>query len=183
MIPATQARVGSTIIINGSPYEVMSATHINMGRGQAKIPVKLRNLLTGSIVEQTFQGGDRVEEAEIRHRHGQFLYAEAGQAHIMLNDSYEQVTFAVDRKQLDFLKEGAEVTIKFWQESSIGISIPKKVELKVTYTEPGNRGDSTGDPKKPAELETGATVQVPLFIKPGDLIRINTESGEYDSRA
>lgn len=182
MIPLNQARVGTTILFRNEPHEIVAAQHIKMGRGGAKLTTKLRNLLTQAIIDYTFQGDERLDQAEIYFKSGQYLYSDGGQGYFMLNDTYEQVNLALPADRVKFLKEGENVDLVFWSDRVIDVKLPKKIDLKVDYTEPAVKGNTVNAATKAATLETGAKVQVPLFIATGDTIRINTETGTYDSR-
>lgn len=182
MFSLGQVRAGSKIIFRDQPFEVLEANHHKMGRGGAKLVTKLRNLLDQSVIDFTFAGDEKIEEAAIRYRAAQFLYAEGEQAHCMTSDDYEQVSLTVPSSTQRFLKEGLRVDLMFWQDQPIAIKLPPKVELRVTYTEPGFKGNTTSAALKPATLETGANINVPLFIKTDDTITVNTETGAYDSR-
>lgn len=182
MLSLGQVKVGQKIIFRANPHEVLAANHLKMGRGGAKLVTKLRNLLDQTVYEYTFAGDERLEEADISYRHAQYLYNEGATAHCMANDDFSQFSLVVAKERLKFLKEGTPVDLMLWNNQAIDIMIPKKVELKVTYTEPGFKGDSTSATLKTAELESGASLQVPLFITIGDTVRVNTETGSYDSR-
>ncbi|MEK7548784.1 MAG: elongation factor P [Patescibacteria group bacterium] len=182
MLPIGQARVGDKIIRAGAPHEILTITHLNLGRGQAKVPSRLKNLLTGAIIDQTFQGGERVEPAEISYRTGQFLYLEGQQGFFMLEETFEQSQCRLAANQQLWLKEGQSVNLTFWQDQAITVNLPPTVQLRVEYAEPAVKGNTATDARKPATLETGAQITVPLFIKTGQLIRVKTETGSYDSR-
>jgi elongation factor P len=183
MLPLGQVRVGTKIIFRSMPHEVLEANHLKMGRGGAKLQTKLRNLVNQAVYDYTFAGDERLEAAEISYRPAQFLYHEASKGHFMLSDSYEQISLELRETVKRFLKEGEAVDLMFWHEETIGLNLPKKVELAVKYTEPAVRGNTANAATKQAELETGTTVQVPLFVKTGDTVWINTQTGQYDSRA
>ncbi len=182
MLSLAQVKIGSKILWRGAPHEVVSATHVQAGRGQAKLDTKLRNLLTQAIFEQTFQGNDRIEEALLRHINATYLYREDFLAQTMLADTFEQVFVKLSPERFNYLKEGQPIDLLFWGDVVIDVKSPKKVELEVTYAEPAEKGNTVNAAQKTATLETGATIQVPLFIKMGDRIVVNTETGQYDSR-
>ena len=183
MLSLNQVRVGTKILFQASPHEVVSAQHLKIGRGGAKLATKLRNLLNGTIFDYTFAGDERLEEAAVSYRQAQFLYAETDRASFMLSDDFSTVELTVGRGQLEFLDEGQPIDLLIWEGRPISLNLPKKVSLKVSCTEPAVSGNTVNAALKPATLETGATVQVPLFVKTGDTIIVNTESGRYDSRA
>ncbi|MEK7201949.1 MAG: elongation factor P [Patescibacteria group bacterium] len=183
MLSLAQVKVGSKIMFRDTPHEVMSANQVQAGRGQAKLDTKLRNLLTQAIFEQTFQGNDRIEEASLQYKNATYLYPEGELAQAMLADTFEQVPVKLPPERFKYLKEGQPIDLLFWRDQVIDVRSPKKVELEVTYAEPAEKGNTVNAALKPATLETGATVNVPLFIKTGDKITVNTETGQYDSRA
>ncbi len=183
MLSLNQIRSGQKIIFRGEPYEVIEANHLKVGRGGAKLVTKLRNFLTGATIDYTFAGDERLDEAEVRYRASQYLYAEAEQAYFMTNDDYETLAVKLPVKQTQLLLEGSTADLIIWQNQAIGINLPKKVELKVAYTEPGFKGNTQSSTLKPAKLETGLEIQVPLFINVGDTVRVNTETASYDARA
>jgi len=182
MLGLNQVRAGNKIMFRSEPYEVVEANHHKMGRGGAKLVTKLRNLKSQAIIETTFSGDERLDEADISFRAAQFLYLEGAVAYFMQQDDFSQHSIALTETQQKFLKEGDSADLLLWQEQVIGVKLPTKVELTVTYTEPGFKGNTASATLKPATVETGASVQVPLFIKTGDRIRLNTETGAYDSR-
>lgn len=182
MLSLGQVKPGVRVIFRGEPYEVIESNHQKLGRGGAKLVTKMRHLLSQAVIDYTFAGDERLEEAIISFYRAQFLYHDRQLSFFMKNDDYEQVSLVLSDNQRRFLKEGEQVDLVFWNKRVIDARLPKKVELEVTYTEPGFKGDSVGTTLKSATLETGAIVQVPLFLKTGDKIRINTETGSYDSR-
>ena len=175
-------KTGLKIIFQSAPHEVIKSEHIKIGRGGAVVRAKLRNLMNGSIVDNSFSSNDSFEEAEVNYRSAQFLYAEGNKLFFMLNDSYEQIDAEINTPKKLFLKEGQDLDLILWKNQVIDIKIPTKIDLKVEYTEPGYKGDTASAASKPAKLETGATIQVPLFINTGDIIKVNTETATYDSR-
>lgn len=183
MISLGQARVGGRIVWKGEPYEIIDVKHLKVGRGGAKLVTKLRNLLTQAIIEYTFQGDEKLEEADIGYRNSQYLYSEGDKHFLMSNDDYTQFELSLPKDRMKLLKEGETVDVLLWDGKVIDVKLPKKVQLRITYTEPGFKGDTSGSTTKPATVETGASVQVPLFIQIGDSIRINTDTAAYDSRA
>lgn len=182
MLSLNQVRVGSKIIFRNAPFEVTEANHLKMGRGGAKLVTKMRNLLTQAVIDYTFAGDEKIEEADIYYRAAQFLYKESGEAFFMTNDDFEQLSLHLAENKVKFLKEGESVDLMIWQGRLIDVKLPPKVDLQVTYTEPGFKGNTTSAAMKPATLETGAQINVPLFINAGDIVRINTETSLYDSR-
>lgn len=184
MLSIAQTKVGMFIAFRDEPYRVISAQHTKMGRGGGILKAKIKNLLTGSTVEQTFKDSDRIEEANLSHEAVQFLYKDSDKFYFMNNKTYDQFELHRDLLGLvaDFLKDGSEVDVLYFRGQPIGVNIAPKVDLLITYTEPAVTGNTVSSVMKNATLETGATLKVPLFCKNGDLIKINTETGEYVER-
>lgn len=185
MLTINDLKIGTKINFEGAPYVVIFSQHSKLGRGGGIMRTKLRNLISGTIIEKTFAGAEKLEEAELETKKAQYLYHDNDQYHFMDSATFEQ--FSLAKNQLgnlaDFLKEGAEVDILYFEDEPINISLPIKIVLEISYTEPGYRGNTASTVTKPATLETGAQVQVPIFIKTGDKIVIDTRTGEYVSRA
>jgi len=182
MLSLNQVRIGTKILFQNQPVEVISVNHLKMGRSGAKLVTKLRNLLTQSVVDYTFQGDEKLETADIIYKAAQYLYSQDETAFFMLADTYEQVETSLTSEQRRFIIEGCDCDLVFWRDRVIDIKLPPKVNLKVDYTEPGFKGDTATAAFKQATLENGTAIQVPLFIKDGDTIRVSTETGQYDSR-
>lgn len=182
MLPIGQIKTGVVLIYRQLPHEVISASHLNLGRGQAKVTAKLRNLLNRAVFETTFQGNDRLEEAELRYCEANFLYRDSQTSYFMTKDDFATVSFTLPEAAAKFLRQNESVTLRLWEEKVIDVKIPAKVDLKIEYSEPGERGDTVSAPRKRATLETGATILVPLFIQSGEIVRVKTETGEYDGR-
>lgn len=183
MLNLGQVKSGAKIMFRSAPHEVLEANHHSMGRGGAKLVTKLRNLLDQSVYDYTFAGDERLEEAGINYRASQYLYREGDNGFFMTNDDFETLSLTLNDQKAKYLKEGEAVDLMIWQEKAIDIKLPKKVTLEITYTEPGFKGNTTGSASKPATVETGATVLVPLFLNVGDSIVVNTETGAYSERA
>lgn len=185
MLSLSEIKVGRLVKIDGEPYAVIKAEHHKMGRGGAVLKTKLRNVISGNVLERTFQGSDRAEEAETETKTVQYLYKDETQVHLMDNDSFEQ--FSMDTTQLgdavQWLKEGENVDVLYFDDRPVAIKLPPKVELTVTSAPPGVKGNSAGNVTKMVTLETGAEVAVPMFINEGDVIRVNTDTGDYAERA
>jgi elongation factor P len=176
---------GMTIIYNGEPCKVAEAHFVRMQQRKPVMQTKLRNLINGKVVEYNFKPGEKVETGDLSYKKVNYLYSTGNEYFFMDNDTYEQVPFAKDHlgPQINFLKEGAEVNLISFNDQPINIELPAKMEFKVTSTPEGARGDSAqGRVTKTAEIETGAEIQVPLFVKEGDTIKINTETGDYVER-
>lgn len=185
MLSLTEIKVGKLIVINGEPYVVTRSDHHKMGRGGAVLKTKLKNLITGNVMEKTWQGNDRAEEADVEKRKANFMYKDESFAYFMDNETYEQYNLPLDQLggKEKFMKDGIDVTVMHFEGKPMAVELPIKVELAVTSAPPGVRGNSAGNVMKTAELETGATISVPMFVESGDVIRINTDSEEYVERA
>lgn len=186
MLTMNDLKIGSVISFTGEPFIILYTQHVQMGRGGAILRTKLKNLISGSVLEKTFKGGDKIEEAELTRSKANFLYHDENNSYFMDNQTFEQFSLAPEQigKIFNFIKEGSEVEVLSFQEKPVAIHLPPKVELKVTQAPPGIRGDTAqGSVTKSATLETGYAVQVPLFVEVGDVVRINTETGEYVERA
>ena len=177
-------RSGLKIIIDGDPCNIVENEFVKPGKGQAFNRVRIRNLKTGRVVDKTFKSGDSVEAADVMETEMQYLYADGEFWHFMVPDTFEQ--YAADENAVaearQWLKEQDLCSVTLWNNVPLAVAPPNFVELKITETDPGIRGDTAQGGVKPAKLETGATVRVPLFLEQGDVIRVDTRSGEYVSR-
>ncbi len=185
MINTNDLKGGMTIEVDGQPYLVLEANHHKLiGRGGAIVRTKLRNLETGVIVDRTFNAGDKVPRAQVETRQVQYLYSAGDEYHVMDLETYDQFPLRPEHlgDAVRFLKENMELTVVSFKGRIVAVELPITVELKVTETDPGVRGDTAAGGSKPATLETGAVVRVPLFINPGDTIRVDTRTGEYVGR-
>ncbi len=185
MLSLTEVKSGKKIILNGEPFAVVDYLHSKIGRGGAVLRTKLQNLITGNMLEHTFQGADKIEEAEITKSHAQYLYREGDNFVFMDLTTYDQfeIPETVIGEWKYYLVEGTEVTMLNWNEQPINIEMPAKVTLEVTDAPPGLKGDTASGGDKMVITETGYQVTTPLFVKAGDKIVINTEKGTYVSRA
>lgn len=185
MISVTDLRNGTKVELDGALWECLDYQHQKIGRGGAKVVAKFRNLDTGSIVERTFNSGEKLQDIFIDYRTMQYLYGDGETYTFMDTETYEQPTLS--RSQLGdgvrYLKENLEVTVDYYQGRPLKVTLPNVVELKIIETDPGMKGDTVSGGSKTAKLESGASVQVPLFIDEGELIRVDTRSGEYLGRA
>jgi len=183
MISLGQIKKGQTILHNNEPYLVLEASHHKMGRGGAVVKTKLKQLKGDATIEHTFQGNDKVELADLSYKRVQFLYSDETGAHFM-DESYEQFSLDLDlaKDSLSYLKDGQNVDIAFWESLPVSIKLPPKVDLKVTESPPAVKGDTANNPSKTITLETGLTVQAPMFVVIGDTIKVNTETSEYVER-
>jgi elongation factor P len=185
MISVNDFKTGLTVEIEGTVWQVLDFQHVKPGKGAAFVRSKLKNVRTGAVQEKTFRAGEKIERAHVENREMQYLYA-AGDDHTFMDtQSYEQVTLAASsiEWELKFLKENMMVKIMSYQGEVFGVELPNSVELKVTETEPGIKGDSASNVTKKATVETGLIVNVPLFINEGDMLIIDTREGKYVSRA
>jgi len=184
MISTGDLRKGIAIELDGELWQVLDYHHIKMGRGSAQIRIKLRNVKRGQTVERTFQAGEKWPRAILDKRPVQFLYQDGSDYHFMENESYEQ--FHLTSEQLgdttDYLVEGMNLDRTTHEGETIGVELPISVELKVVETEPGFAGDTQSGAKKPATTESGLVVQVPIFVGEGDTIKVDTRTGEYQTR-
>lgn len=185
MISVNDFKTGLTIEVDGGIWRVMEFQHVKPGKGAAFVRSKLRNLRSGAIQEKTFRGGEKVAKAMIENKKMQYLYADGNMHVFMDNNSYEQVEVSEDQleNELNYLKENMNVSIMSYNEETLGVELPKSVELEVVETEPGIKGDTATGATKSAKLETGLEIQVPLFVNQGDVLVISTTDGSYVSRA
>jgi elongation factor P len=185
MIEAGDLRAGSVFERDGQLLVAVSFSHMKMGRGTAQVRAKLRNLITGAITDETFRPEQRFVRARIDKRQMQYLYGDADQHHFMDTETYDQVALSKDQlgDALNYLKEGAEIQVLSYEGKPIGVELPTSVDLEVTESEPGFKGDTATGGSKPAKVETGISVQVPLFVNQGDRIKVDTRSGDYMERA
>lgn len=184
MLPIAQLKKGVIFHWQGSVYKVLDSAHLKMGRGGGIQQVKMQNLLDGSTISNNFKGNDRLEEADVSTAKVNFLYKDGESAHFMDAENFEQypVPLKMLGKQVDFLKDGQEASAKMLDGKPIEIELPLKLDFKVTETDPGLKGDRTNPGTKQATIETGASVQVPLFIKTGDTVQLDTRNGAYVKR-
>jgi elongation factor P len=177
-------RKGLKILHNNQPHVIIDFQHVKPGKGNQFTRTKLRNLATGGVVEQTFRSGERVEDPEVEERTMQFLYADGEGYHFMDQKNYEQVALQEDvlGSQKDFILPEMACDVILWKGRALNVVIPQQVELVITYCEPGVKGDTATNVTKPATMETGATVNVPLFINTGDKIKVDTATGSYLER-
>lgn len=185
MISVNDFKTGLTIEVDNGIWTVVDFQHVKPGKGAAFVRSKLRNLRNGNIQEKTFRAGEKVNRAHIENPKMQYLYSSGGTHTFMDTNTYEQLDLQTSQLEyeLKFLKENMEVNIMVFEGETIGVALPNNVELKVTETEPGIKGDTASGGTKPATLETGLSVQVPFFINEGDVLLINTSEGKYVSRA
>lgn len=185
MISAGEFRKGTTFEMDGQVFNIVDFQHVKPGKGAAFVRTKIKNVITGAVIEKTFNPTEKFPEAVIERKEMQYLYNDAGLYYFMDLSTYEQIPLNQDivEDAVKFLKENDTATIRFFKGEAFSVEPPNFVELEITHTEPGVKGDTATNTLKPATVETGATVMVPLFINTGDRIRIDTRSGEYMERA
>ncbi|HEY6526694.1 MAG TPA: elongation factor P [Solirubrobacteraceae bacterium] len=186
MISTNQLKNGNHIEVDGVVYKVLEFQHVNPGKGAAFVRTKLRRASDGNVIDKTFRAGEKFRSIRTEVRRMQFLYDDGTDAHFMDSESYEQITVpqASLEEELRWTKPNDEVELLVMDGQPGGLQLPSAVDLEVTETEPGLRGDTaSGGGSKPATLETGAMIQVPLFVNIGDRVRVDTRSGKYVSRA
>ncbi|REJ79807.1 MAG: elongation factor P [Planctomycetota bacterium] len=184
-INAGDFRKGLKVIVEGQPYEMFECNFVKPGKGQALYKTKLRNLLTGTILDITYRSGESLEQADVRNTDGMYSYYDGSNYVFMDNDSFEQVSLSADicGDQMRFIKDGTACGLMYWNDQLIGVTPPQHVVLEVTFTEPAAKGNTATNVTKPATVETGAEVKVPAFISTGEKIKIAAETGEYLGRA
>ncbi len=185
MIYASDFRKGMTFDINGEPHVVLDFQHVKPGKGAAFVRTKYRNILTGATREEAFSPSDKFEQAHIETKKMQYLYNDGTLYYFMDPETYDQVPLAFDLVEdaIKFIKENDEVTVKFYQGNAFTVEAPNFVDLIVTETEPGVKGNTATNVTKAATVETGAVIQVPIFIEEGEKIQIDTRTGEYLGRS
>ena len=184
MYSTSDIRKGLRIEISGEPFSIIDFLHVKPGKGGAFIRTKLKNLKTGSVIDKTFRSGEKLKKADLEEKEMQYLYNDGENYHFMDNETYEQFSLPEDKIEYEknFLKENTNVKVLFFKGDAISIELPTFVELEVTHTEPGLKGDTASSASKPATLETDYTLNVPLFINIGDILKIDTRTGEYVER-
>ena len=184
MLSITDLKNNTKITLDNQPYSVVKYEHSKMGRGGAVVRTTLRNLKDGSMLPKTFQGSDKIEPADIQHRKAQFTYSDGDIYNFMDNQSYEQAELSKDvlGDSTKFLVDGMDVDVMYYNDVAINVTLAPKVELKVIETPPGVKGDTVTGGTKPATLETGFVINVPLFINEGDVVRVNVDEKSYVER-
>lgn len=184
MYQPTDLKKGVVCQIDGKPYRVIEYSQKVMGRGGSIVNVKLKNLIDGSVIPKTFKGQDKIERAEVSNKTVQYLYSDDTTFYFMDPETFEQFELSTDivDSASGYLKEGDQLNLQFFGDKVINVELPKNVYLEVTYAEDVVKGDTTSSVLKDATLETGITVKVPAFIKTGDIISVDTTTGEYRER-
>lgn len=185
MISAGEFRKGTTFEMDGQVYNIVEFMHVKPGKGAAFVRTKIKNVINGSVLEKTFNPTEKFPEAVIERKEMQYLYNDGDLYYFMDNETYEQIPLnkSIVEDAIKFLKENAVATIKFFKGEAFSVEPPNFVELEIIHSEPGVKGDTATNTLKPATVETGAVVNVPLFVNEGDRIRIDTRTGEYMERA
>jgi elongation factor P len=185
MISAGDFKKGITFEMDGDVYQIIDFQHVKPGKGAAFVRTKIKNIKTGAIKETTFNPNDKYPKAHIETKEMQYLYSDGELYYFMDNESYDQIPldYSSVEEAIKYLKENDSAVIRFFKGEAFDVQPPNFVELEVTHTEPGIKGDTATGATKPAELETGAVVQVPLFVNTGDTIKVDTRTNEYLSRA
>lgn len=185
MLNFNEIKMGRIIKINNDPFIIIRTDHHKMGRGGAVLKVKCRNLINGNVLERTYQGTEKAEEAETETKQAEFMYKDKGEAYFMNSTNYEQFSLPLEElgEAAKFLKEGINVDVFYFENKPVSVSLPVKMNFKVVSAPPSVKGNSAGNVNKQVEIETGALINVPLFINEGEMIKINTETGEYVERA
>ena len=184
MISTGELRKGVAIELDGDLWQILDYHHIKMGRGSAQVRITLRNVKRGQTIERSFQAGTKWPRAQLDRRPVQFLYRDGSDFHFMDNDTYDQFHLSAEQlgETAPYLMDGMTLDRTSYQGETIGVELPVTVDMKVTETEPGFAGDTQTGARKPATTETGLVVQVPIFVETGDTIRIDTRTGEYQTR-
>jgi elongation factor P len=184
-ISTNEFKSGVKIILDNDPFSIVENEMVKPGKGQAFNRVRVRNLKTGRVIERTFKSGDTVETADVLEADMQYLYTDGEFYHFMVPDTFEQFTASKSAmgESAQWLKDGSNCVVMLWNGVPLNVTAPAHVELKIVQSDPGVRGDTATGGGKPATLETGAVVRVPLFIDEGETIRVDTRTGQYIARA
>jgi elongation factor P len=182
-VSTAEFKKGLKIQFDGEPYSIVDFQHVKPGKGGAFVRTKLKHMKLGRVIDNTFRAGEKVELVDFDEKRMQYLYRD-DRYHFMDLDTYDQISLSAEEvgDARDFLKENIEVEILFINDSPVTVELPNFIELQITKTDPGIRGDTASGGSKPATLETGAVVQVPLFLNQGDVVKVDTRSGEYLGR-
>ncbi|UCE86376.1 MAG: elongation factor P [Deltaproteobacteria bacterium] len=183
-VDTSQFRNGLKIEIDGEPFNMIYFQHVKPGKGGAFVRTKLKNLRTGRVLDRTFRSGEKVDEADVEETKMQYLYQDGDHLVFMDTKTFEQTPLSIEQvgEPRKYLKENLDVKILFWRGEALSVELPPFVEARITQCDPGVKGDTASAATKPATLETGAVVQVPLFIKEGEVVRVDTRTGEYVER-
>ena len=184
MLSTSEFRKGLKIELEGKPHEIVDFLHVKPGKGGAFVRTKLRNLITGNVIDKTFRSAEKVDMPNLQERKMQYLYDDEELFYFMDQETYDQISITTDHlgDKKGFLQENIVVTVLFHNNQPIGVDLPIFVELAISKTDPGLKGDTVSGASKQATLETGAVIQVPLFLEEGDIIKIDTRTGAYIER-
>ncbi len=184
MINVGEIRKGIMIELDGQLQQIIDFQHIKMGRGSAQIRLKMRNVRTGQVTDRSFQATEKFQRIRLDHRTVQYLYSDGDQYHFMDTESFDQMVLTRDTlgDAVNYLKDGLTMELMSYNEQPLGVELPITVDLKIEHTEPGFKGDTATGGTKPATVETGLVVQVPLFVNQGETIRVDTRTGTYLER-
>ena len=179
-----EVKNGLTVLVDNNVYMIIDFQHVKPGKGAAFVRVKLRNLKNNNVQEMTFRGDEKIEEAYIEERKLQYQYSSGDMYHFMDQDNYEEISITKDTlgDKVKFLKDNLEVSAYYYKDEVVNVVLPNFIEFKITHTEPGIKGDTAKSGTKPATIDTGANVQVPLFVDSGDFIKVDTRTGSYVER-
>lgn len=184
MISTAQFKNGMTIEIDGTIYQIVEFQHVKPGKGGAFVRTKLKNYRTGAVIDKTFRAGESVEQARVNRRPMQYLYSDGSGYVFMDTETYDQISIPESTltEEKKYLKENMNVLVAIYEGEALGVELPTAVELEITHTEPGVKGNTASGATKPATLETGVVVQVPLFVNVGDIVKVDTRTGGYITR-
>jgi elongation factor P len=184
LIDINSVRKGNKLEVDGEPYLVVGVDFRKPGKGTPSTEVRMKHMITGSVITRTYKSGEKMTKADVEEREMQYLYPEGDQLVLMDNTTYEQIHIdgSTIEEQRGFLLDNSNVNVMFYNGRAVGVELPTFVDLSVVETEPGFKGDTANNVLKPARLQTGATVQVPIFINEGDMVRVDTRTGEYVER-
>lgn len=185
MYSPSDFKKGLKIEMDGTPYVIVEFLHVKPGKGGAFVRTKIKNLVTGKVLDQTFRSGEKVKRPDLVEREMQFLYREGDSFYLMDNENFDQLALTAEQlgDAVLFLTENLNVKVLFFNQQPVTAELPNFVELTVAQTEPGVKGDTASGGSKPATLETGAVIQVPLFINEGDRLKVDSRTGSYIERA
>jgi elongation factor P len=184
MATTADFRNGLTFRLDGEIFEIIEFLHVKPGKGGAFVRTKLRNVKTGAVIDRTYRAGERIDEMRIERRPLEYIYTDGDLYHFMDKSSFEQLPVPEEymKDKLAYLKEGMTVTVMYDEDELVGVELPNFCDLKVALTDPGLKGDTASGGGKPATLETGAVITVPLFVSVGDVVRVDTRTGQYVER-
>jgi len=184
VISTADFRNGAKIELDGEPFVITEFQHVKPGKGAAFVRTKIKSLTTGRVIDKTFRSGEKVETPNLEEKKMQYLYSDGDDYHFMDTETYEQTSLTSDQlgSGRDWLKENMEIEVLYHNGMPIGVEVPMFVELQIVNTDPGIKGDTASGGSKPATLETGAVVKVPLYMEEGEVIKIDTRTGEYIER-